>query len=212
MEKNREVGIAGSRLENIDESPQQSAFRFPSVWTELEQAARLRVVSKLLKHHLGAPPVRNDAHEIDWVAGASMMIRREVFDKIGLLDERYFLYYEEVDFCHTAKRAGWPCWYVPASRVVHLVGQSSGVKGGSSGPSRKPRYWFESRRLYFVRNRGRLHALAADWAFSLGFATWRIRRPLQRKPDLDPPHLLWDIFRHNPLLYRGLNKNESCPQ
>ena len=62
---------------------------------------------------------------VDWVAGASMIVRREVFDAVGLLDEHYFMYFEEVDFCLRARKAGWTCWYVPEARVVHLVGQGA---------------------------------------------------------------------------------------
>ena len=72
-----------------------------------------------------------------------MIIRREVFEAIGLMDEGYFMYFEEVDFCHRARRAGWPCWYVPAARVVHLVGQSSGVTDPRrAARKRRPGYWF----------------------------------------------------------------------
>jgi GT2 family glycosyltransferase len=200
---NPKVGIVGSRLEDPDATPQRSAFRFPSVWTELDSGLRLGIVSKLLKNKIAAPPVRDDAHETEWCAGASMMIRRELFEKLGLLDDRYFLYYEEVDFCMAAKRAGWSTWYVPASHVVHLVGQSSGVTDTRRAPIRRPPYWFESRRLFFLKNRGRLQAIIADLAFAAGFALWRIRRPLQRKPDTDPPCLLRDMFRHSALL-RGM--------
>jgi len=196
------AGIAGSRLEDPDCTPQRSAFRFPTIRSELDTGLRLGIVSRLLHKWLAAPPVRNDAHATDWVAGAAMLIRREVFERIGLLDEKYFMYFEEVDFCLQARRAGWTCWYVPASHVVHLVGQASGVTDTRKAPSRRPAYWFESRRRFFIKNRGALAAIAADLAFSAGYVTWRMRRPLQGKPDLDPPHMLWDLLRHSPLLPR----------
>ncbi len=202
MENNPLVGIVGSRLEDPDGTPQRSAFHFPTVWSELDFGLRLGIVSKLLSKWISAPPVRDDAHEIEWVAGASMMIRREVFDRVGLLDEGYFMYYEEVDFCLQAKRAGWRCWYVPMSRVVHLVGQASGVTNTRKAPSRRPPYWFESRRRFFIKNRGLLGAVAADIAFSVGYATWRVRRHIQGKPDLDPPCMLGDLLRHS-ALFRG---------
>src|SRR5262249_25421828 len=113
MERHPEVGIAGSRLEDPDGTPQRSAFRFPSWASELEGGLRLGLVSRLLHRRVVAPPVRGEAHPCDWVAGASMMIRRAVFRDIGLLDDGYFLYFEEVDFCLRARRAGWSCWYVP---------------------------------------------------------------------------------------------------
>ena len=129
MNDHPKVGIAGSRLENPNGTPQCSAFRFHSVLSELEGGLRLGIVSRLLRNRVVAPPVSDEQHETDWVAGASMIVRHGVFADIGLMDEGYFLYFEEVDFCLRAHRAGWHCWYVPASRVVHLVGQSSGVTG-----------------------------------------------------------------------------------
>jgi GT2 family glycosyltransferase len=126
-----------------------------------------------------------------------MIVRRQVFDAVGLMDDDYFLYFEEVDFCLRAKRAGWPCWYVPSSHVVHLVGQASGVTDTKRPAKRVPRYWFESRRRYFVKSHGRMYKGLADVVWLFGFGLWRLRRVLQRKQDTDPPHLFWDFFRFN---------------
>jgi GT2 family glycosyltransferase len=131
-----------------------------------------------------------------------MVIRREVFASVGLLDEKYFLYFEEVDFCFQAKKAGWECWYVPASRVVHLVGQSSGVTDRKRPPKRLPKYWFDSRRRYFLKNYGWLYAVLADLAWLSGFILWRWRRAIQRKPDTDPPRMMSD-FLLNSVLCKG---------
>jgi len=127
MNDHPDVGIAGSRLEDPDGTPQCSAFRFHTALSELDSGLRLGLISKVLTKWVVWYPVPEQACPIDWVAGASMIIRREVFEQVGLLDEAYFMYYEEMDFCLQAKKAGWSCWYVPESRVVHLVGQSSGV-------------------------------------------------------------------------------------
>jgi N-acetylglucosaminyl-diphospho-decaprenol L-rhamnosyltransferase len=197
MKAHPEVGIAGSRLEEPDGTPQRCAFRFPSVASELEDGLRIGLASRLLRRWIVAPPVRNEAHETDWVAGASMIVRREVFAEIGLLDERYFLYFEEVDFCLRARRVGWTCWYAPASRVVHLVGQSSGVTDVKRPLKRRPRYWFESRSRYFRRNHGRAYKMLADLAWLFGFSLWRLRRRIQGRPDTDPPGLLGDFLRYN---------------
>jgi N-acetylglucosaminyl-diphospho-decaprenol L-rhamnosyltransferase len=197
MERHPGIGIAGSRLEDPDGTPQRSAFRFPTVFSEVEGGVRLGIISKLLHNSLLAPPAQDHAHPTDWLAGASMLVRRAVFESVGLMDENYFLYFEEVDFCLAARRAGWPCWYVPLSRVIHLVGQSSGVTDTRRPARRVPRYWFESRRRFFVKNHGRLYNLLADVGWAAGFALWRVRRWLQRKPDRDPPGLLWDFIRYN---------------
>lgn len=202
MDRTPTAGIAGSRLEHPDGAPQRSAFRFPTVLSELEGGLRLGPVSKLLSKRVVAPPVPAGAEPVrtDWVAGASMIVRREVFERVGLLDDGYFMYFEEVDFCLRAARAGWPCWYVPASRVVHLVGQSSGVTDVKQANKRRPKYWFESRRRYFVRNHGWAKTALADLCWTTAFATYRARRVIQRKPDTDPANLLGDFVRNSVLV------------
>ena len=155
------------------------------------------MVSRLLDRRILAPPVPDHECRVDWVAGASLLVRREVFDAVGLLDDGYFMYFEEVDFCLKASRSGWPCWYVPTSRVVHLVGQSSGVTRAGDERKRRPRYWFEARRRYLLSNHGRPKTLAADLAFALAYGSFRVRRMIQRKPDTDPKWMLWDFLRYN---------------
>ena len=197
MDAHPAVGIAGSRLEHPDGAAQPSAFRFPSVASELEEGARLGWVSRILNSRRVAPPPPDQPSPADWVAGASMIIRKAVFGAIGLLDERYFMYYEEVDFCRRAGAAGWPCWYVPQSRVIHLVGQSSGVTNANSPLKRRPAYWFQSRRRYFLTHCGRMRTFLADLLWAAGFAQWRLRRALLGKPDPDPRRLLSDFIRYN---------------
>lgn len=210
MNKQPDVGIAGSRLEDPDGTPQRSAFRFHTVLSELESGIRLGVVSKILSNWIVAPPVSDEIHQTDWVAGASMIVRREVFETAGLMDEDYFMYYEEMDFCLQAKKAGWSCWYVPQSRVVHLVGQSSGVTDTKRPPKRQPQYLFDSRRRYFIKNYGWLYAALADHAWASGFSLWRVRRVLQGRPDPDPPKALSDFLR-NSVVFRGGVLNPSNP-
>ncbi|HEX4131713.1 MAG TPA: glycosyltransferase family 2 protein [Pirellulales bacterium] len=197
--KHPKIGIFGSRLEHPDGAPQCSAFRFPSLPGELDDALRLGLVSRLLRRWCVAPPPRGERHPADWVAGASMLVRREVFDSIGLLDERYFMYYEEVDFCRRARAARWACSYEPSSRVVHLVGQASGVTDRTQR-RRRPAYWFDSRRRYFLKHHGRTYTALTDFAWAAGFFAWRCRRWVQRKVDCDPPSLLADFIRHSSLV------------
>ena len=81
--------------------------------------------------------------------------------------------------------------------VVHLVGQSSGVTNVSEQRKRRPRYWFDARRRFFVTNHGRARTFAADVAYILALASYRVRRLVQHKPDPDPRWMLWDFFRYN---------------
>jgi N-acetylglucosaminyl-diphospho-decaprenol L-rhamnosyltransferase len=210
MDGRPDVGIAGSGLVNEDGTDWPIAFRFPTLWSELEQGLRFGPVSRLLSRYRVAREMPQDRPAaVDWVAGASMIVRREVWRDAGLMDEGYFLYFEETDFCLQARRAGWPCWYVPASRVMHESGQCTGVSARRQRPGRRPAYWFASRRRYFVKNHGPLYARLADLAFGLGYALWRLRRVLQRKPDTDPPHLLRDFVKYN--LFRS-RKGSVTPQ
>ncbi len=126
-----------------------------------------------------------------------MIVRRSVFDSIGLMDEGYFMYFEEVDFCRRARQAGHACWYEPSSHVVHLVGQSSGVTDIQQGRKRRPGYWFQARRRYLTSHLGRAGTVLADLGWSLGFSTFRVRQWLQRKPDTTPRNLLRDFIYHN---------------
>lgn len=208
MEQHPEAGIVGSRLQDPDGTPQRSAFRFHTFWSEIDAGLRLDIVHKLLDRWVVAPPVVDNPCQTDWVAGASMMVRRQVFEEIGLIDEGYFMYYEEMDFSLQANKAGWLCWYVPDSRVIHLVGQSSGVTNTKKPRKRQPKYVFDSRRRYFIKNYGWLYLLIADLSIMATFPIWRTRRFLQRKPDLDPPNLLLDIF-HNSFLFRGFKLSIS---
>ncbi|MCP4618200.1 MAG: glycosyltransferase family 2 protein [Bradyrhizobium sp.] len=195
MDRHAEVGVAGSRLEDPDGTPQRSAFRFQSPLGEFEGALQLGIVTRLLEPWVTAPPVPERSCATDWVAGASMIVRREVFERIGLLDEGYFTYFDDIDFCFNARKAGWPTWYVPASRVVHLVGQSTGV--AHTRPKRQPSYVFEARRRYLLKNHDPLYAALADAGRITGLALWRARVKLTGKQDSTPPQLLEDSIRHS---------------
>jgi GT2 family glycosyltransferase len=205
MDQHPDVGIAGSSFEEADGKPWPYAFHFPSFISEFEWGFRLGIVSKLLaKWRVVQTMDQTKEQQIDWIPGASMMIRRQVFESIGLMDEGYFLYYEETDFCLQAKRAGWTCWYVPQSRVMHILGQSTGVTATNQAPKRLPKYWFNSRRRYFLKNHGLFYAALADASWIIGYAFWRVRRVIQRKPDLDPPKMLGDAIRNSVFLNRGI--------
>lgn len=195
MDQNPKVGIAGSRLEGRDGGVQVSAFRFQGIATELDKGLRLGLVSKLLSRWQESPPIPAVSQQVDWVAGASLIVRREVFEAIGLLDEDYYTYYDDIDFCFSAKKAGWPTWYVPQSRVIHLVGASTGITSGQV--KRRPPYWFQARRRFFLKHYGPFYAALVDIAFITGFALWRLRRRIQRKLDHDPQHMLVDSIRNS---------------
>lgn len=208
-----EVGIAGSSFENPDGSDWPHAFRFPSIASQFEQGVRLGVVSRVLRDRIVAMTMAQDeAAKVDWVAGASMMIRREVIESVGMMDEAYFLYFEEVDYCLKAFRSGWSCWYVPQSRVMHICGQSTGVSTPGQNNKPLPDYWFASRSRYFVKNHGAWYARGADLAFIIGLALRLFRNKLTGKVVTGPTNLFRDfisssvIFLYGSQLLRRIGK------
>jgi N-acetylglucosaminyl-diphospho-decaprenol L-rhamnosyltransferase len=190
-------GIVGSRLEDPDGTSQLAARRFHGIFNEFDASARCSPLSRLLRRWCIVEPESDVPHECDWLPGASLMIRREVFEKIGLLDEGFFMYFEEVDFCKRAKDAGFRVGYVPQSRVIHLVGQASGITSSGKRPMRRrPTYWFDSRSRYFLRHHGRLGLLAANLAWLCGQSIYHTLRIVRRRLNEDPPYLVWDFLRH----------------
>ena len=196
MDAHPRAGVAGSLLLSTDGEAQGSPFRFPGIATELDRGLRLGLVTKLLSPWNILFPKSDRPCRVDWVAGASMILRRSMLDEIGLLDEGLYTYYDDSDICLRAARAGWETWYVPASRITHLEGASTGIATGRA-QRRRPRYWFEARRRYFLKNHGAFYTALVNAAHLLGLAAWRLRRRIQRKPDVDPPSILGDSIRHS---------------
>jgi N-acetylglucosaminyl-diphospho-decaprenol L-rhamnosyltransferase len=209
MEQNPRVGGAGSRLEHADSSRQCSAFRFHSFISEFETGLGVGFVSRLLKRWKVAPQLPDEPTQFDWLSGASMLLRTDLFRRVGLMDEDYFLYYEETDFCRRAQQAGWTFWYVPQSRVVHLVGQSTGVTGAENLRRRRASYWFESRRRYFVKHHGALYAAVADVALGTGTALSMILNRLRGRAPSHPVNFLPDLARQSVVFNRSIVEKRS---
>jgi hypothetical protein len=195
LELHPEVGIVGSSFENLDGSEWPIAFRFPSVVSEFCAALDAGPVTRLFARWTVARPMPRLAQPVDWICGASMMIRPELFRAIGGFDERYFLYFEETDFCLRARRAGFPTWYVPDSRVMHIGGQSTGVTERNTRPKRLPPYWFESRRRYFTVALGLGEAMAADLLVLLAYPLGWLKRFALGRSAASVPRFWRDLAR-----------------
>jgi GT2 family glycosyltransferase len=195
MDAHPRAGIAGSQLLSPQGEVEASPFRFQGILSEFDRGLRLGVASRVLSPWSAVPPTPSRACSVDWVSGASMILRRSMLEEVGLLDEGLYTYFDDIDLCLRARRAGWQTCYVPESRVVHLEGASTEIV--RRVVKRRPDYWFQSRRRFFLKNHGPFYTALADAAFLTGFALWRLRRRLQRKADSDPPHMLGDALRHS---------------
>jgi N-acetylglucosaminyl-diphospho-decaprenol L-rhamnosyltransferase len=198
METNSKVGIAGSQIENQHGKIESSAHRFHNPIGEMLDGAQLNVLTNLFSSFDVTPQRQSIAHQCDWVSGSCMIIRKNLIDNIGLLDETYFLYFEEVDFFYRAAKAGWQTWYVPSAIVMHIEGASTGIKE----KTRRPRYWFESRRRYLVKQHGVLGLIASDLMWGIGRLSHNMRRLLkigaknsQPEPKYFTLDLLWGDFK-----------------
>lgn len=129
MDANPKVGIAGCKVLNTDRTLQLACRR--SIPTPKVAFYRLTGLSRLFPKHPALAKYNltyfspEETHEVDAVSGAFLMIRRKAIEDIGLLDERFFMYGEELDWCLRAKRAGWSVMYHPEAEIIHYKGEST---------------------------------------------------------------------------------------
>jgi N-acetylglucosaminyl-diphospho-decaprenol L-rhamnosyltransferase len=192
LESHPEAGFAGSRIHGDDGAYHQTAFRFPTVFSEFESSARTGPISWLLGRYVVSLPEPTKVQQVDWMAGASLLVRKRMLDQIGLFDERFFLYFEEPDLCLRARRAGWQAAYLPQSRVMHIGSVSTGMKHWK----RKPAYWFDSRLWYFTKNHGVVYAALATLAYGAGAAIFGLRGLVGRRRSGPKDPFLRDLFTH----------------
>jgi len=122
-----EIGLVGPRLLNGDGSTQSSRRRFPTLPILFLESTWLqgRMSKRAATRYFVTDQSENQVQEVDWVVGAAMLVRRTVVEAIGGLDEGFFMYSEELDWCRRIRAAGWKVAYIPHARVIHHGGKSS---------------------------------------------------------------------------------------
>ena len=115
-----EMGLVGSKVRAIAGDKQVGAFRFPTLVSEFESTINFVPVSRLLRRWRVSVPLPSESLEVDWVSGTSFMVRREILDSVGLFDDGFFLYFEEIDFCKRVRDGGFKNVFVPGQlRPTH---------------------------------------------------------------------------------------------
>ncbi len=147
MNAHPEAGLVGAQLLNADGSKQNSIANFPSLATELLNKSLLRWLFP--EKFPGKETDYRSPVEVDSVIGACMLVRREAVEQVGLLDEEYFLFLEETDWCYRIKKAGWKIYHIPQAEVFHLQGKSAEAEKGKARIE-----YSRSRYHYFRKNRG----------------------------------------------------------
>ena len=179
MRANPGCGVAGAQLFHADGRKQNSIANFPSLATELLNKFLLR---KLLPHRFpGKEQEFREPVEVESVIGAFFLVRRTIWEKLGGMDERFFFFLEETDFCLRAQQAGFATVHLPQVRVWHGQGQTAKKDPAAA----RIEYW-RSRYAYFAKHRSRvvgfvlrcglLFRLAVDSAVSGALSLGRSRR------------------------------------
>lgn len=168
MDAEPEVGLGSPRLEWPDGTPQESCFRDPDALTEFLNAVSTGPINRLLANHEVYMPVQEVPIDVDWTSFACVVIRREVIERIGLMDEGYFMYFEDADYCRAARESGFRVRHFPEARVVHLRGGSSDVKSQKAKRKRPPGYFYAARARYFRKHYGLSGAVGVNMLWSCG--------------------------------------------
>lgn len=163
-----DIGLVSPRLESPDGKPQKSCFRCFTPISELIDAARTGPITRLFQRYDVPLPVLDIPSYPEWTSFACVLIKADVFRDIGLLDDGYFMYFEDASFCCLARKRGWSIVNEPAARVIHLRGGSSPVKRRAAARERLPRYYYESRSRYYYIQSSHAGLTAANLLWLIG--------------------------------------------
>lgn len=167
MEQHPDVGICGPKVLNLDGSLQKPCRRGESrpwaVFSYFLGLSRLFPKSKLFGEYLMNYMDEDAIHQVAGVSGSCMLIRRQVSDQIGYLDELFFAYQEDADYCLQARRAGWKVYYVPTAQITHYGGEG----GSKIQPYRSIYAWHRSYFLYFRKNFASDYFFLFNWLYYL---------------------------------------------
>ncbi len=161
------VGMVGCQLLNSDGSVQSSRRRFPTLMTAVYESTWLQPLAprQLLRHYYAEDVADDETAEVDWVMGAFLLTRREIIAQVGGMDEAYFMYSEELDWCKRIKAAGWQVVYLPTAQVIHHQGKSS-----EQASTQRHIHFNRAKLRYFRKYHGRLPALLLRLILLLNFA------------------------------------------
>jgi GT2 family glycosyltransferase len=161
MKANSESGALGPRLLNTDGSPQSSRRRFPTFLTALVESTVVQEWwndNRILRRYYMADSDNYVIQSVDWLVGACLLVRRQAYEQVGGLDEGFFMYSEELDWCRRIKGADWEVVYLPNATVIHHEGKSS----EQVVPARHI-YFQSSKVRYFRKHHGAFQAEALRW-------------------------------------------------
>ncbi len=170
-----EVGVATCRVELPDGRLDPACHRgFPTPWASLTYFLGLEKLfsqSRLFgQYHLGFLPM-DKAHEIDSPTGAFYLVRRKVIESVGLLDEDYFMYGEDLDWSYRIKQAGWKVMYYPYVKIIHLKKQSGRAKDDGEIKEETDKYFYETMKTFYQKHYARKYPAIINYLVMLAIET-----------------------------------------
>lgn len=165
---NPNAGVFAPRIVGSDGAPQVSLFRRHSLLSEFVDGAQTGPVTRLFPHAEVPIFPEDKKSAAEWVSFAAVMVRRTAIENIGPMDEGFFLYYEDCDYCRRITKAGFAIQRAPDAVFVHDAGGSTKLREKSEQKARLPAYYYRSRAHYFRKYYGPFGALAANLAWCAG--------------------------------------------
>ena len=153
LDEHPEVGVLGPQLLNSDGTHQSSRRRFPTLATAFVESTVLQRYfpnSRIVRRYYCADLPPDEIEEVDWLVGACLLVSRRAIEQVGLLDEQFFMYSEELDWCYRMKKVGWRVVYLPEAQVVHHYAKSS-----SQDLAYQHIRFQDSKCRYFAKHHGR---------------------------------------------------------
>ncbi|MGD1995539.1 MAG: glycosyltransferase family 2 protein [Anaerolineae bacterium] len=165
-----DVGMVGPQLLNPDGSVQSSRRRFPTLATAFFESTWLQPYAprRVLERYYVQGEPDDEVQDVDWLCGAAIMARREAIEQVGPMDEGFFMYSEELDWCRRFREAGWRVVYLPTAKIIHYGGKSS----EQVVPARHIHFQ-TSKVRYFRKFHGPLASEILRW-FLLGNYVWQL--------------------------------------
>ena len=173
---NPDAGLIAPRLEGEDGVAQVNCFRFAGPVSEFARGAMSGPISRLLRRREVALPLDPEPGQIEWASFACILLNGRMVDEIGPMDEGYFLYFEDAEYCLRARRAGWRIIREPGAVAIHFRGGSGPVKELARANKRAPEYYYRSRSRFLTQAHGRAGLITANLAWHAGRALARLRR------------------------------------
>ena len=169
LRERNDVGMVGCKILNPDGTLQLACRRsYPTPWvafTKLVGLSRLFPRSRLFGRYNLTYLDPDEVHPVEAISGSFMLFRRELLDDVGYLDESYFMYGEDLDYCYRTRQAGWQIYYVPHTQVVHFKGES-----WKRSQLDRLRHFYQAMRLFVKRHFHRRYGMLAVWGLTV--AIW----------------------------------------